>query len=342
MGPDLVLLHGTFAGVDATGLLRNLGLFWPSLARPIRTQQKAMIDHLLGDCGNYPPEYVDQVNRRLCDLDLPRSHRRYLPGDASRFIWSGENHDIGRCAAAIQLAEHLLDHFQSSEREIVLWGHSHGGNVIAILTNLLGADASTLRRLFRKTRSFWGSRPQNRTNPLTWQRLYRRLTSVDRGRLASRLHVVTFGTPVVYGWDESGCRTLMHFIYVPTKDIEEKTWDRLPSFEEFYQGDAGDSVQRLAVAGTEIRPPWLQINARLANRRLARWWHPHGQRRCLKRRLNNQSRLHQSGLNILVDYKIPTERRSLLNAHGVYTRIEFIDYHLKSIASLIEEELRRE
>ena len=336
------MLHGTFAGVDATGLLRDLGRLAPAIERPLRLRQKAAIDHFLGDCGNYPPAYAQQLSAQLQALHQSERSTPNLPSRVDRFLWSGENHDLGRCAAAIQLADWLLKEFQVESREIQLWGHSHGGNVLALLTNLLAADAATLRRLFRITHPFWEHLRASQTGLEPWHRIYQRLRTADRAIISQHLHLVTFGTPVVYGWDEAGYRTLIHFIYVPQHDIEAQTWDRIPGFEEIALGQAGDSVQRLAIAGTDIRPTWLQIHARLVNRRLARWWHPHGLRRRLKHRWKHQSRLHQSGLNVLVDYAIPRDQQSLLNAHGVYTRKDFIDFHLTTIASLVEEELHRE
>ena len=59
------------------------------------------------------------------------------PGTVSFFLWSGKNRDDSRREAAQKLVEYI-QLFYSSKDELILIGHSHGGNVALLASQLMG------------------------------------------------------------------------------------------------------------------------------------------------------------------------------------------------------------
>ena len=55
-----------------------------------------------------------------------------------RFDWSSGNDHLARAEAAVKLFNRLADlPIDLATERLLLWGHSHAGNVFALLTNLL-------------------------------------------------------------------------------------------------------------------------------------------------------------------------------------------------------------
>ncbi len=64
------------------------------------------------------------------------------------FNWSSENHHIGRADGAIRLLDELASLKLQPTQRVLLFGHSHAGNVFALMTNLLCGDRRAIRRFF--------------------------------------------------------------------------------------------------------------------------------------------------------------------------------------------------
>jgi hypothetical protein len=65
----LYLVHGTFVGPDALGLLGELGRLFPSVAGVIRGLVQQMVECVTGDAGNYTAEYAQKLSEGINPSD---------------------------------------------------------------------------------------------------------------------------------------------------------------------------------------------------------------------------------------------------------------------------------
>jgi len=94
----------------------------------------------------------------------------------------------------------------------LLWGHSHGGNGIALLSNLLANDELSVDHFFESC---------GYPDAEHWQRAHHILkTGASPHPLAKHVRAVTFGTPVRYGWDTNGIREVYHVLFDRAADDE--------------------------------------------------------------------------------------------------------------------------
>lgn len=324
----VLLVHGTFVGDDALGLIRKIGRVWPASAARLQLWHKHTLDVLARDAGNYTTEFASQLRDAL----NPDSSS---PIDVQVFTWSGENHHIGRADGAIRLLETLasLDHVRGGR--VQLWGHSHGGNVFALLTNLLAADRETRDEFFAAARPYYHSPLNDRVDVPRWlvvQDLLEREASPLR---AFQLDLVTFGTPVRYGWDTAGYAQLLHFInHRPSLDADPPLRpDQAvfpPSAEDILLGAHGDCFQALGIAGTNLPPGAVSWRAAVADFRLRKLVQAGIETGGLLERLRLGLRAHNEGQTLLVDYG-PAPGQ--VAGHAVYTRPDWIAFHCHQIAS---------
>ena len=317
------LMHGTFVGTDAFGVVREIGRMLPSLSEPLRQAGKELTDRFAGESGNFTPEFAELFQRHLSrDIDDPIR--------VTTFDWSSENNHTGRADGAIRLIDRLF-HFRSNER-VLLFGHSHAGNVFAIVSNLLAGDQIDRDRFFDATESFYQyENDDGRVVDLpVWERVRNQLRELGGER--RNIDFVTFGTPVRYGWDPSRVNSILHFVqHRPTADLPIY---RVP----FPPVTGGDIVQQVAVAGTDFLPYMLSRRTRLAERKLERLLQPGLRRRQILERLRCGQRVHADGLNLLVNYADdPESVRAKMLGHGVYTRREWLVFHAEAIAARLPE-----
>ncbi len=333
----IYLIHGTFVGADGFGFLRELARVWPTASDVLRKIQKQAIDRVAGELGNFTPLYA----RQLQD-SLQGEHPTPIP--VRLFHWSSENHHIGRADGAVRLLDELSSQLQSEEDSgpgprpaggrILLVGHSHGGNLLALVTNLLANDRSTNERFFRATRPYYCWPGTERIDIARWQRTADMLADPDHPLRANRLDVVTMGTPIRYGWDTAGCATLLHVVH-HRRDPELPDFvARLPvSADDVLQASGGDVVQQLGIAGTNFAPPLWAWRAAMADRALGRLVQPGLRRRDLLSRLRLGCRVHADGTTLLVDYGASDpELAQQLAGHAIYTHPQWLPFHLDQIA----------
>lgn len=137
----VVFAHGTFAGDDPASLARLAGSLSPRWEDLVRRGTKARLDAWLGDRGNFTGAYVDQF---AAAGGIP----------CRRFVWSSENHHVARVRAAGDLARLLhLTVLETlpprparwwSAPRLLLVGHSHAGQVFAVLSRLLAGGEPLL------------------------------------------------------------------------------------------------------------------------------------------------------------------------------------------------------
>jgi hypothetical protein len=323
---QVVLVHGTFTGNDAWGLVRGLEWLVPAVGDTLRQTGQQWVDWLARDVGNYYSDgYVQAFQQWL--RDEPSI-------GVQRFMWSGENYHLGRADAAIRLLELLLAAAQQGCLHSLLWGHSHAGNVLALATNLLGSSPQIVQRFFAACRPlFWSSHvsPLDRQR---WQHVQQLLQ--QRDLIAGLcLEIVTFGTPVRYGWETSGYRQLLHIVHHrPAPGLPEYrasfpfTWDDVSTARQ------GDYVQQLGIAGTDFLPATLSWRAVVAERNLRRLLQDGLRRRDTLQRLGLGVRVANEGQTLLVDYPDDaTHCRQRLLGHAIYTSPDWLPYHLQQVVT---------
>lgn len=307
----VVLLHGTFVGLDPLGLARKLSRVWPDASQRLQQANKRTLDLVVGDAGNFGR----QPRRTLA------SAFRAVGGatQVRTLDWSSENHHAARADAAVRLLQ-LLSQLPADGR-ILLIGHSHGGNVLALVTQLLSVDRRARRSFFRAARSYYRAR---KVDAPRWPEVARWLDSAAFDK--TRLDLVTLGTPVRYGWMAEG-RRLLHLVH--RRAAGETPWraefppdPRVP----------GDLVQQLGIAGTNFPPSIFSWRARRANIRLSRLLQGGLRQRDLWKRLRRGVVLHDTGRTLLVDYAAVDDDAQVLLGHAVYTRERWLPFHLQQIA----------
>ena len=145
---------------------------------------------------------------------------------------------------------------------LLLWGHSHAGNVFALLTNLLANDREAVNDFFAAA----GRVGEERAD---WKQAAERLAAAPSPHpLAKTLCLVTFGTPVRYGWDRDGYARLLHIVQhrLVNGRAEWLAKPALPqSLDDVLQAKYGDWVQSFGVAGTDLRPMDRETPRYIAN-----------------------------------------------------------------------------
>jgi len=154
------------------------------------------------------------------------------------------------------------------------------------------------------------------------------------------LDVVTFGTPVRYGWDPSGIGKLLHVVNHRNLRTDGKTWlskMELPQVTmEMPIAWGGDYVQELAVAGSDAMPT-TEV-AKAANKAVWELVEPYdGFERwleCARRAV----RFPSEGCCLLVDYKDSTgstNPRDHYYGHAAYTRLHAMLFNTTEIVRIL-------
>lgn len=320
----IYLLHGTYTGDDILGIFRKVAALFPSLAVKLSRLEKRALDRLLRDVANYSEEFATQ-------LALRANGNEQGPIPVKRFQWTGENNHVGRCDGAVQLLDELLQQAFAAGSRVQLWGHSHGGNVLALLTNLLGADLTARERFFDAAARFYSH--LYRGHQQAWNRVRDALHAEGNPLADISLDVATFGTPIRYGWDLNAADHLLHFVNHRCADNLPVYQAALPrSLDDILSARFGDVIQQVAVAGTGVSPGIWSWRSRIANRRLRGLLQKGVRRRDLLHRLKLGKRVADAGTTLLVDYNQPkTSPLHLLAGHAVYTTIQWQEFHVEQV-----------
>jgi len=252
------LVHGTFVGDDPFGVAAKLDELTDSVTPMLRPLVKKMAmeswgrvlrginqrlgDRMMGETGSFRDDYLDDA-RSLLKTDEIK---------IDRFDWSSGNDHLARADAAVRLFNRLADlPIDSTTDRLLLWGHSHAGNVFALLTNLLANDRESIN-------AFFAAAGRIRAERADWKQAAERLAAAPSPHpLAKALCLVTFGTPIRYGWDRDGYSKLLHI--VQHRPVSGPTdWLAKPalpqSLEDVLKAKHGDWVQSFGVAGTDLPP----------------------------------------------------------------------------------------
>ena len=359
-----VFLHGTFLGSDLFGMQRlddvgglkrgysrgiagldallalmredTNGL--PAIAGGRRAPYeddeptKALIDHHAAEAANFTQASVDlfrsAVNRKLS-----------TPLPCLRILWSSEHHHLGRAHAAVQLVHRLTelvrDHRIGAGDRILILAHGQAGLVMALISNLLAQGDSAARAHFLQT-----VKQHAKQTGMGMAAIEFVEQSISAGTVLPgiALDVITFGTPVRYGWDPSGLGNLLHIVNHRPMRLDGKRWlakMELPQITmEMPIAWGGDYVQQLAVGGTDAVP--ATPDAKTVNKALWELLEPYeGFERWLEC-ARKAVRCQNDGRCVLVDYKdsgSASQAKDHLYGHAAYTRMNAILFNTGIIAS---------
>jgi hypothetical protein len=248
------------------------------------------------------------------------------------------NHHISRADAAVRLIDALAEsaavQSAASDQRTLLLAHSHGGNALAIVSNLLGADAEGRVEFFDAARVFHGDAEDVARDVSAWRRVEQLLSEPSHPIRSMRLDMVTFGTPVRYGWDTAGCAKLMHVTnHRPGREDATHATRYPPNLWRLLLGKEGDFIQQVGVAGTNLPPLPIAWKTFLADRRLGRLLERGLPRHWIRQRLKHGMRVPHEGTTLLIEYEDPDRLpfRHLLG-HAVYTRSRWMALHCELIA----------
>lgn len=291
-----------------------------------------LLDEQIGDAGNFTEAYIESFRKAL-------NQKLAHPISCYRLLWASEHHHLGRALAAVRLVDELHKHSTEQHlgagHRILVQAHGQAGLVLALVSNLLCSSPITGRpKLFSMLRSYADQAGQpdlagmvDRTESL--------LSTVAPLNGAA-LDIVTFGTPVRYGWDPSGIGNLLHIVNHRHLRTDGKSWlakMELPQITmELPIAWGGDYVQELAVAGSDAVP--ATEAAKAANKMIWELVEPYdGFERwleCARRAV----RFPSEGRCMLVDYKDSTgstNPRDHYFGHAVYTRRHTLLFNLMQI-----------
>jgi len=327
----LYCIHGTFGGNDFLGLFTELSRFAPRMSQALGRLGKGAIDFLLREQGNYTRQYASRLEKALAV-----GAGRTIP--VRLFYWCSQNNHIARADGAIRLIAELARLAETLDPEtpsrVVLWGHSHGGNVLALLTQLLGADQQARDDFFTAASCFYQPWLRAGVDLPVWQHVRDLLEATDPPLRKLQLDIVTFGTPVRYGWNETGCAKLLHFIHhrPPPRGAEYQAPVPLKLTHALRAAD-GDYIQQIGISGTNFPPLPIAPRALLADWRLNKILEREVARESIITRLRHGTRIPDTGTTLLVDYQgfKPFVLQNLAG-HALYTRSQWLPFHCQQIA----------
>lgn len=335
-GIDAVyLIHGTFVGDDACGAWHRLAQFWSPLGAGARLE-KRVVDFLVRDVGNYTARYERDMSAALNE----GSRTSNSPLEVRRWVWNSQNNHVGRADAALRLIGELARRPNCAERRVLLWGHSHAGNVFALVSNLLSASETERGEFLARCRPYYwwlGAAPDEHP---TWRAAQQALVADFESTRRWQLDLVTFGTPIRYGWNlPPGCR-LLHVVHHRRGQERARRATGLPfRWYDAWAAREGDYVQRVGVAGTDFAPCFIfRRGARRVDRDLRTmlqgnltsggWFDP----------MRASLRVADEGPTVAVDYgALRGGPLFHLFGHGVYTRRAWMLFHSELVAEWLEQ-----
>lgn len=307
---SVYFVHGTFAGNDPVGIISCIKAVYPKLSKTTEDQLRKLLKNnnnkLLADTGNYLPEYV-QLFQKALGNKIP----------SQLFQWSSRNNHIARLRGSIKLIQHISKDLRKQPalhgERILLIGHSHAGQLFALLTNFL-ANSKGIEKLFEVAQ-------YDGIDIFALQRDIENIKQV-------KFDIATFGTPPRYGWGKADYR-LINIINHREKDhLGGKIYGLLTT-------KSGDYVQQWGIQGTDLIASTSQD--RELNKELSLVLGKGNDLGAWTINIKPRMRVPAYGRTFLVDYKdssfiLPNFMSSFFG-HGVYTKYETLLFNTKLIVS---------
>ncbi len=302
---------------------------------PLRNDadSRTKLDKVAKEIGNFTSDYVQRFAKAI-----GQNGENNLV--CERYLWSSVNHHLGRVEAAIDLLDFLEkeDVFRQESR-VLLIGHGHAGQVLALLSNFLSVGEAEARPgVFEILGRYWQA-CSDKSHLL--DRLENLYQLVSEGRLLNgvTVDITTLGTPIRHGWDTSGIGKLVHMVNHRPIRPDGKRWlskMELPQIAwELPYLSGGDYVQQLAVAGTDEWPAAVEAQQALEDFRdifepydgFERWLE------CARR----STRCQNDGRCVLIDYPVQPDHgpREHLFGHGCYTESRAMFFMVREIVDTL-------
>src|SRR5690606_9311028 len=150
------------------GIYRHDDPLHPPLTNNEKVQE--MLDEFAQERGNFTCAYV-----RNFEQALAYGNDQRVP--CYRYVWSSLNHHVGRVEAALHLLGYLR-HWGagiplSKGDRLLLIGHGHAGQILALLSNLITTEDSDARaRVFEILANYWEARPSEYRSIERLEQLY--------------------------------------------------------------------------------------------------------------------------------------------------------------------------
>ena len=326
------LTHGTFVGNDALGIFGQIERAVPVLGPTLKLLGKNLTDAITGDRGNFSDRFVDRLGGNI---------------STNRFTWSGENTHLGRCKAAIELLAQLIQRIDRHPR-VLLWGHSHAGNISALITNLIGADPWCREAFLDLVRPLFPPQNSQRSGETALDQVHGAFQNGSFEKL--ELDVINFGTPISYSWDTGGYRKLLHVVnHRPNPNHPD--WLSPPikvAGKWLFAGDqddsasdpyatAGDMIQILGTSGSEFLPWLLDENTRQCETALQQFIAPGNGRDDYIANASIGARIAAEGSSILVNYHNDRGLATAMMGHSIYTRTSWLSFHCDLVREALYE-----
>ena len=323
----IYLADGTFMGAEGVRILSRLARVFPAARSTLRRVIKRVAQRRGVAPGHYGKAFARWFEAAINPPGEPRVPVRVLQ-------WSSENHHLGRADGAVRLIERLASLEPGRSRRVLLWGHGHAGNVFALATSLLAGDAQKAARFFKAAEVYYRWPLVGWVDVPVWERVRHCLSCRWRLPNVASLDIVTFGTPIRYGWEPAGYRRLLHFInHRPVEGLPDYLAPFPPDMDRVMAGAERDYVQQLGIAGTDVTPGALAWRARLADDRLGGLLEEDLAEEGLLARLKAGAIVPDRGTTLLVDYGLPAGGIGQQHAgHAVYTRREWLLFHAEEVA----------
>ncbi|HBO42650.1 MAG TPA: hypothetical protein DD670_01680 [Planctomycetaceae bacterium] len=323
----IYLVHGTFVGDDAAGVVGELARVFPKASRAARRAIRQIVDKLSGEVGNYSGPFAEIFEQSINSPDRP-----HIP--VRRFHWSSENHHLGRADGAVRLIHELVRRKPPAGRRILLLGHSHAGNVFALMTNLLAGNRDAVEQFFKATEIYYSWPVVHCVDVPVWIRVRDMLRRWPTALAEVPLDMVTFGTPVRYGWSDNGYSRLLHFInHRPCEGLPEYRAAFPPRLDDVTKAAGGDYVQQFGIAGTNTMPSVFAWRTWLADHRLNSLLQKDLPPENRRSRFRAGTIVPDAGTTLLVDYgPVQGDVSQHLAGHAVYTSRQWLLFHAEEIA----------
>ncbi len=314
----IYFVHGTFAGDSPLGFVKLFDQKHSSFGALCKKFTKEyIVDIVLGDCGNYAKKYVElfekAIDNKIC---------------CKRPIWSSEDNHVGRLIAAMELVKTIakdIEHpkINRQKKRILLQGHSHAGQLFALISNFLFSSSPEVGKLCDIALN---------------SKRGKHISKFDESLQAVKQHsldFVTFGTPPLYKWAAANDYRLLNIInhrgYSDHKHLANVDLCTRMFYLNFPLTKDGDYVQQFGITGSDLptiagRDIKEQLSEIFGKKTGLIGW---------LKKTKIKMRVPSHGKTILVDYKdnntyLPNCHKTLLG-HGVYTRFEKMLFNTKLI-----------
>lgn len=300
---SIYLIHGSFVGDDPLGLIALFENSFPrvnqTLLKSLRLGVRETGNLIAKDLGNFIDEHLFLI-QKITKNNIP----------VHNFTWSSANNHFARIKGTLELIDDLYQKQETNER-ILLIGHSHAGAIFALLTKLIHNPefCQQIEKLLIR-------------HHVKFEHLSEKLKKIS----LLYLDFVTLGTPARYDWYIGKRMRVLHFINHRGRSTKGG------QIKGALMTKDGDYVQQWGIAGSDIKSP--HSKEKLINAELDEFLGVGANLEVLKQNIAFRNRLHNYGHHLLVDYGDSARYPNFVKTafgHGVYTKIEFLNFQLYMI-----------